>query len=199
MAGKAFKTAKENTGKALAIIALVVVFAAFAAASERQGYLSGHITTCTGLINDYPADTTNWFFRAQHKVVQYWAYFLFPSGGEMSSAKSRQYLFINPYEFYSGGSKYKDENNYVFENKWISPSGKVICEKVMSWDKSTSKKDVTVENKKYIPYIFANYVGITAMEKDNGQERLPDEQGLYHIDLYINGELAAVTFFEMKD
>jgi hypothetical protein len=37
------------------------------------------------------------------------------------------------------------------------------------------------------------------MIKENGQDKLPDEQGLYHIDLYINGELAAITFFEMKD
>jgi len=174
----------------LALAAVLLAFSAPAFTAEHQGFLSGHITTCTGLINDYPADTTNWFYRAQHKVVQYWAYFLFPSGGEMSTAKSRQYLFVNPYEFYSGGSKYRDENNYVFENKWISPSGKVICEKVMSWDKSSSKKEVLVDGKKYIPYIFANYSGITAIEKDNGQERLLDEQGLYHIDLYINGELA---------
>jgi hypothetical protein len=192
MAGKALKSIP-------AVIMLLLALAAPAAASECQGYLSGHITTCTGLINNYPADTTNWFFRAQHKVVQYWAYFLFPTGGDNPGRKSKQYLFINPYEMYSANSKYRDDNNYVFENKWMSPSGKVICDKVANWDKSTSKDVLLVDGKKYVAYIFANFTGIKEIEKDNGQEMALDEQGLYHINLYINGELAAVTFFEMKD
>jgi hypothetical protein len=81
----------------------------------------------------------------------------------------------------------------------MSPSGKVIFDKVANWDKSTSKDVLLVDGKKYVAYIFANFTGIKEIEKDNGQEMALDEQGLYHINLYINGELAAVTFFEMKD
>lgn len=179
---------------ALLCLAPYVLFAA-----ENQGYIAGHITTCSSFINGYPADTTNWFFRAQHKVIQYWAYFLFPYGKEAAAVKNRSFLFVNPYEYYSGKGDFKDENNYVFENKWISPSGKVIAQKTFSWDKGSSSDKVSIENRTYVPYAFINYIGLAQMFKENGQEKLPEEQGLYHINLYINGELAAVTFFEMKD
>lgn len=184
---------------------LIALFAAFTAAMQAavfnnsNGYVIGHITTCTGLINEYPADSTNWFYRKTHSVVQYWVYMLFPSGGQGKSATFKPNLFVNPYSFYSGTGKYKSETNFVFENKWVSPSGKVICSKVMSWDKKTANKRVNVDGKEFIPYVFANFIGISMPAKDNGQEALPDEEGLYHVELYVNGELAAVTFFEMKD
>ncbi len=183
----------------LVLIAALCLAALPVFCSENQGYIAGHITTCSAFINGYPADTTNWFFRAQHKVIQYWAYFLFPSGKEMAAVKDRSFLFVNPYEYYSGKGDYKDENNYLFENKWISPTGKVVAEKTFSWDKNSTKDKVTMDNKTYVPYAFINYIGISALIKENGQDKLPDEQGLYHINLYINGELAAITFFEMKD
>ncbi len=185
--------------KQFAAALIIAAFCAPVFAGEAGGFIPGHITTCHAFINGYPADTTNWFFRAQHKVVQYWAYFLFPSGKEIAAAKSKNYLFINPYELYSGAGKFKDENNYVFENRWISPSGKTIAEKVYSWNKTSATDKITIDNRNYVSYAFINYVGIAQMFKENGQERLPDEVGLYHINLYINGELAAVTFFEMKD
>jgi hypothetical protein len=188
----------------VALRKLLVLSALFMACTPIFGaaqpaYIPGHITTCHAFINGYPADTTNWFFRSQHKVVQYWAYFLFPYGTDTQTVRSKAFLFVNPYEYYSGKGDGRDENSYVFENKWISPSGKVVAEKTFSWDKTTSSDRVTIEDRVYIPYAFINYIGIAQMFKENGQEKLPDEVGLYHINLYINGELAAVTFFEMKD
>jgi hypothetical protein len=185
--------------KKIVILALLLALPVFTTAGTQASFIAGHITTCNGFVNGYPADTTNWFFRSQHKVVQYWAYFLFPAGKSMVTSKNKEFLFINPYEYYSGTGRFKDENTYVFENRWISPSGKVVAEKIFNWNKSSSMDKVTVENMQYVPYAFINYIGITQMFKENGQERTPDEVGLYHIDLYINGELAAVTFFEMKD
>ncbi|MEI7542510.1 MAG: hypothetical protein WCJ94_04590 [bacterium] len=185
--------------KKIVLLALMCLAPIVALASENQGYIAGHITTCSAFVNGYPSDTTNWFFRAQHKVIQYWAYFLFPSGSELTAVKNREYLFVNPFEYYSGKGEIKDSNSYVFENKWISPTGKVVAEKTFTWDKTSSADKVTIEDKVYVPYAFINYIGITQMFKENGQDKLPDEQGLYHINLYINGELAAVTFFEMKD
>jgi len=168
-------------------------------AGAPAGFIAGHITTCSAFVNGYPADTTNWFFRSQHKVVQYWAYFLFPAGKGDVTIKNKEYHFVNPYEYYSGAGRFKDENSYVFENRWVSPSGKTIAEKVFTWNKNSTTNRVTVDGMSYIPYAFINYIGVTQMFKENGQERVPDETGLYHINLYINGELAAVTFFEMKD
>ena len=112
---------------------------------------------------------------------------------------SQEHLFINPFELYSGQGKYSDEDNFVFENKWVSPSGKTVCEKVLSWNKLDSDKNVTVDGRQYVPYAFANYIGIDKMYSENGQERLPSEKGLYHINIYVNGKKAATSFFEMKD
>ena len=181
------------------LTAVLALASALAFAGAPVSFIAGHITTCSGFVNGYPADTTNWFFRSQHKVVQYFAYFIFPAGSGGTASKNKDYRFINTYEFYSGTGRFKDEDTYVFENRWISPSGKTIAEKLYTWNKSSTTDRVTVDNMQYVPYSFINYIGITQMFKENGQERTPDEAGLYHIDLYINGELAAVTFFEMKD
>ncbi|MCE5300126.1 MAG: hypothetical protein LLG37_04535 [Spirochaetia bacterium] len=180
--------------------ALLFCVASAGVASDSGGYITGLVTTCTGIINSYPADTTNWFFRGQHKVIQYYAYFIFPRGsGAGTAVKPKPFLFINPYELYSGKSGYRDEDNYVFENRWISPTGKTIGELVVSWNKNSATDKITVDSRDYVTYKFINYMGLTQTIIENGQERLPDETGLYHINLYINGELAAVTFFEMKD
>ncbi|HRU39045.1 MAG TPA: hypothetical protein P5511_04150 [Candidatus Goldiibacteriota bacterium] len=186
---------------AAVLIMLAVNPAAFGGVADS--FIIGHITTCSGLMdNSYPADSTNWFYRTQHRVVQFWAYFLFPaSGGASVSIKNKYFLFLNPYEFYSGNTPQKtgDNDNFSFENKFISPSGKIICEKVMSWQKSSSDKRLTVDGRQYVPYTFANFIGINQTFPENGQQNIPQEQGLYHIDLYINGELVSVTFFEIKD
>ena len=191
---------------ALIILTALLPFAVFA--GPDAPYTLGLITTCSGLINNYPADSTNWFYRQKHTVVQYFAYFLFPYSGSTNAAgaaaRDRYYLFVNPYELYSGGGTAgpggaADEDNFSFENKWVSPSGKVICEKVLSWTKSSSDNRVQVDDKQYVPYAFANFIGINQTFTENGQDGMPSEKGLYHVDIYVNGGLAAITFFEMKD
>ena len=114
---------------------LVIIFAAASClhAADAPGWITGHITTCSGLINNYPADSTNWFYRGQHNVVQYFAYILFPVKSVSFQMTERYYLFENPYRYYSGSSGFSDSEDYVFENKWVSPSGKVICEKMLKW------------------------------------------------------------------
>ena len=189
--------------KKLLLTAVIVFCFAVAYAGTDAPYILGHITTCSGLMdNSYPADSTNWFYRTQHRAVQFWAYLLFPAGGTTGvSVKNKYYLFKNPYELYSGSvpDKADDGDSYSFENKWVSPSGKVICEKIMGWTKSSSEKRVIVDGRQYIPYTFANFIGVNQTFPENGQQAIPQEQGLYHIDLYVNGKLASVTFFEMKD
>jgi hypothetical protein len=186
----------------LAAIVLITGSAALIA-GPQDPYIMGHITTCSGLMdNSYPADSTNWFYRNQHRAVQYWAYILFAASGAGNvNMKNKYFLFKNPYELYSGSANRgrEDGDNYSFENRWISPSGKLICEKILNWSKSSSDKRVTVDGKQYVPYTFADFIGVNQTFPENGQEAIPSEKGLYHIDLYINGELASVTFFEMKD
>lgn len=168
--------------------------------AEYKNYLFGHITTCTGLINNYPADSVNWFYRKNHKVVQYFAYILFPfEKNFLNIPLEKKYIFKNPYEIYSKGIYSEYENEFIFENKWISPSGKVICEKMLSWTLDFKGKKIVMDGIAYIPYIFANYIGIAEKIPENGQKELPVETGLYHINLYINSELKVITFFEIKD
>ncbi len=167
-----------------------------------NGYIMGHITTCTGLLNNYPADTKNWFYRGQDKIIQYWCYMLFPGATKSIQIKDTEHLFLNTYEMYTGGSSVlgEDTDKYVFENKWIDPNGKVICSKIVNWDKGSAiAKKIIIDSKEYIPYIFANYIEIDTAVAINGQDSLPEKQGLYHINLYVNGKPAAVTFFEMKN
>jgi hypothetical protein len=189
--------------KVLMIISLLITSSVMLIAGPHDPYLIGHITTCSGLMdNSYPADSTNWFYRNQHRAVQYWAYLLFPAtGAGTANVKNKYYLFKNPYELYSGSADRgrEDADNFSFENRWISPTGKLICEKIMTWTKSSSDKRVTVDGKQYIPYTFADFIGINQTFPENGQAAIPEEKGLYHIDLYVNGDLASVTFFEMKD
>lgn len=183
-----------------AVLAFLFVSAPVFAVS-KPAFIVGHMTTCSGLINNYPADSTNWFYRAQHAVIQYFAYLLFPVKTQslnMSEMPDRHYLFINPYKYYAGLAGGYDTDDFVFENRWLSPSGKIICEKSVKWSKS-GVRTITINDRQYVPYVFANYAGIRQMYRENGQESLPDETGLYHIDLYVNGVLSGVTFFEMKD
>jgi len=92
------------------------------------------------------------------------------------------------------------EISNIFELRIISPSGKTIAEKILNWDRSLSEnKKVTVDNREYLPYVVADYIGIKQMYPENGQGLLPDEIGLYHADLYLNGRKIAMTFFEIKD
>ena len=189
--------------KKVILILVIVMTCTPAFAGPQDPYIIGHITTCSGLMdNNYPADSTNWFFRNQHRAVQYWAYLLFPStGAATSNAKNKYFLFKNPYELYSGSAdRGRDEtDDFSFECRWISPAGKQICNKTMTWKKSSSNNRVTVDGKQYVTYQFADFIGINQTFPENGQEAIPAEKGLYHIDLYVNGDLASVTFFEMKD
>ncbi len=182
----------------IALLFLLAVYSPVFAAQDRA-FVIGHMTTCSGLINNYPADSTNWFYRAQHAVIQYFAYLLFPVKSQSLNMSDRHYLFVNPYKYYAGQSGSEDSEDFIFENRWISPSGKIICEKTVKWAKSSNDKAITVNDRQYVPYVLANYAGIKQMYRENGQERLPDEPGLYHINLYVNGILSGVTFFELKD
>jgi len=163
-------------------------------------YMIGHITTCSGLINGYPLDSKNWFYRGSDKAIQYWAYMLFPAGLEKEiNLKNHYYLFVNPYEIYSKNGGGSTPESYVFEDSWVSPSGDIICERVVTWDQASSNDRVEVDGKQYNAYICANYIEIDNILTENGQKKTPEKQGLYHINLYINGKLSAITFFEMKN
>ncbi|PKL91421.1 MAG: hypothetical protein CVV21_07505 [Candidatus Goldiibacteriota bacterium HGW-Goldbacteria-1] len=186
--------------KRIILAVILTVFASALFGAKTSPVLTGHITTCSGLINNYPADTTNWFFRTQHQVVQYWAYLLFPAKHSSPGMKQRNHFFENPYAVYSGAGSQEVEDSNIFELRIISPTGKVIAEKVLNWDKNAAEnKKVTVDSGEYLPYVVANYIGIKQMFPENGQGLLPDEIGLYHVDLYLNGRKIAMTFFEMKD
>jgi hypothetical protein len=189
--------------KKILLIAALLMTCAAAFAGDSDPYIVGHMTTCSGLMdNSYPADSTNWFYRNQHRAVQYWAYLLFPASGTGTvNARNKYFLFKNTYDVYSGSVSRgrEDGDNYSFENRWISPTGKLICEKILNWSKSSSDKRVVVDGRQYVPYTFADFIGVNQTFPENGQEAIPSEKGLYHIDLYVNGELAGITFFEMKD
>lgn len=188
-----------NIMKKIFLFFLFVLFFNFLFA-ESGNYILGHITTCTGLINNYPADSVNWFYRKNHKVVQYFAYILFPLEKRFLNVPfERKYLFKNPYEIYSKGISENYETDFTFENRWISPSGKVLCEKIVNWSPDIKEKKIAIQGVQYIPYIFANFIGISEKFAENGQKELPAETGLYHINLYINSELKVITFFEIKD
>jgi hypothetical protein len=192
--------AGKITMKKIVFVLVLFFYSAFLFADKQPAYILGHITTCTGLINNYPADSVNWFYRNQHKVVQFFAYFLFRTQFSFEyNLKTRQHLFINPYEYYSGQKRFDEETSYTFENIWISPSKKVICEKIITFDKTSTDKRIGVADKQYIPYAFGNFIGINETFAENGQLGLPAEKGLYSIQLFVNGELVSITFFEMKD
>ena len=76
------------------ILLLALLFlptaASYGTFNSSSSYILGHITTCTGFINNYPADSTNWFYRKNHNVVQYFAYLLFPTGTASGFAKTKK-------------------------------------------------------------------------------------------------------------
>lgn len=186
--------------KKIFFITIIFFYSVFTFAERQPSYIIGHITTCSGLINNYPADSVNWFYRSKHKVIQFFAYFLFLTQSTIDyNLRNRQHLFINPYEYYSGLKKIDEDTSFTFENIWISPSKKIICEKIITFDKLSSDKRIGVMDKQYIPYAFGNFIGINESCSENGQMGLPTEKGLYNIQLYVNGNLTSITFFEMKD
>jgi len=186
--------------KKIIFIAIMLFCSALIFAEKQPAYITGHITTCSGLINNYPADSINWFYRAKHKVIQFFAYFLFYTQSSFDyNLKNRQHIFVNPYEYYSGIKRIDEDTSFTFENIWISPSKKIICEKIITFDKLSTDKRIGVADKQYIPYAFGNFIGIDETFPENGQVGLPTEKGLYNIQLYVNGDLTSITFFEMKD
>ncbi|MBP7792460.1 MAG: hypothetical protein KA120_05295 [Candidatus Goldbacteria bacterium] len=186
--------------KKLILIAVMFFYSVAAYAEKQPAYVIGHLTTCSGLINNYPADSINWFYRSKHTVVQFFAYFLFWTQASFDyNLKNKRHLFINPYEYYSGLKRIDEDTSFTIENIWMSPSKKIICEKIVTFDKLSTDKRVGVGDKQYVPYAFGNFIGINEAFPENGQAGLPVEKGLYNIQIYVNGNLASITFFEMKD
>ncbi len=128
------------------------------------------ITTCTGLVNDYPQNAVNYFFPEKHEAVYYFAYIL------ISPPHSGSHLVLN---------------------EWYDPDGQRICSLETQAEISLQNNYITLADGSYLFYLFINSVGFKELRKDNGQTSLPVRDGLYYIKLLIDGQTVGTTFFRV--
>ncbi len=128
------------------------------------------LTTCTGLVNNYPQNAVNYFFPEKHEAVYYFAYIL------ISPPHSGSHLVLN---------------------EWYDPDGQRICSLEKQVEVDLRNNYITLADESYLFHLFINSVGFKELRKDNGQTALPVRNGLYYIKLLIDGQLVGTTFFRV--
>jgi hypothetical protein len=133
-------------------------------------YTASLITTCTGLVNNYPKNAVNYFFQDKHEAVFYFAYIL-----------------VSP----------PHDGSHLVVNEWYDPDGRLICSLERQAEISLQDNFISLGGDSSLYYLFVNSIGIKELLADNGQLQLPIQDGLYHIKLSISGQTVGTTFFRI--
>lgn len=141
-----------------------------AAPAGNQDILVSHLTTCTKIVNQYPADSVNFFYLGKHAQVSYFAYFLIKPSSRIHTATI----------------------------EWFSPSGKSIAKHEQEFRVSFVDRLLTIRNEAYQWFMVSMTAGMDHLNQEYGQTAFPRELGLYTIHLMVDGQLAGITFFYVK-
>lgn len=142
-----------------------------APSSDREDFLMGHVTTCTKLVAQYPADSVNYFYLKKHDQVQYFAYFL-----------------LRP-----------QTRLHRFRVEWRDPSGIVFAKVEREEAVGFTERLLSVGGETYQWFLVTSAVGMHRLFPESGQTALPNKPGLYTIHLFVDGIPRAVTFFYIKE
>jgi hypothetical protein len=138
---------------------------------EANGPILCHLTTCTKILNNYPADSVNYFFLNVHHEICYYAYFLMKPTTRIHTS--------------------------VVE--WFSPSGNRIARQEQEYRVGFTDKILTIGGENYQWFLATSVLGMAQPNNDAHQVGLPRDVGLYTVRLQVDGQLAGITFFYVRE
>ena len=136
----------------------------------NQDIVVSILTTCTNLVNDYPADSVNYFYLNKNKQISYYAYFLIKPSSRIHTALV----------------------------EWYSPSNICIAKYEKDYRVSFVDRLLTFQNETYQWFLLDMTVGMDHLISQSGQTGLPRDVGLYTIRLTIDGQVVGNSFFYIK-
>jgi hypothetical protein len=136
-----------------------------------SGALICHLTTCTKILNNYPADSVNYFFLNQHQEIWYYAYFLIRPTTRIHTA--------------------------VVE--WFSPTGRKLARQEYEFRVGFTDKILTINGENYQWFMATSMLGMSQPNLDSHQMGLPRDVGLYTVHLQVDGQPVGITFFYVRE
>lgn len=139
-------------------------------AAGTQDVLICHMITCTKIVNDYPNDSVNYFYLNKNDQICFYLYFLIKPSSRIHTATI---VCTNPLGIQI--AKYDQEFRVNFTDRLL-----------------------TVDNETYQWFLTTLTLGMDHLRPEYGQSGLPKDPGLYTFKTSIDGELAGITFFYVK-
>jgi hypothetical protein len=136
----------------------------------NQDVVVSLLTTCTKLVNNYPADSVNYFYLDHNNQISYYAYFLIKPTSRIHTATV----------------------------EWYSPSNIRIAKYDQDFRVSFVDRLLTFQNETYQWFLLDMTIGMDHLNAQFGQVGLPRDVGLYSIRLTVDGQIVGNSFFYVK-
>jgi len=136
----------------------------------NQDVVVSLLTTCTKLVNDYPADSVNYFYLNKNNQISYYAYFLIKPSSRI----------------------------HTVTVEWFAPSNIRIAKYEQAFRVGFVDRLLTLQNETYQWFLLDMTLGMDHLNSEFGQTGLPRDVGLYTIRLTVDGQLAGISFFYVK-
>jgi hypothetical protein len=130
-----------------------------------------HLTTCTKVSNNYPADSVNFFFLGQHHEISYFAYFLMKPTTRIHTATV----------------------------DWYNVSGNRIGRQEYEFRVGFTDRLLTLGNDNYQWFMVTSTIGMDRPVADAQQNGLPRDPGMYTVQLKVDNRLVGITFFYVRE
>lgn len=129
-----------------------------------------HLTTCTKVLNNYPADSVNYFYLGQHHEISFYAYFLMKPTTRIHTATV----------------------------EWYNVSGNRIGRQDYEFRVGFTDRLLTLANDNYQWFMVTSTLGMDRPSNDAHQNGLPRDPGMYTVQLKVDNRLAGITFFYVR-
>jgi hypothetical protein len=136
----------------------------------NQDVVVSLLTTCTKLVNNYPADSVNYFYLGKNNQISYYAYFLIKPTSRIHTATV----------------------------EWYSPANVRIAKFDQEFRVSFVDRLLTFQNDTYQWFLLNMTLDMDHLNAQFGQTGLPRDVGLYTIRLTVDGQLVGISFFYVK-
>lgn len=130
-----------------------------------------HLTTCTKVANNYPADSVNFFYPGQNHEISYFAYFLMKPTTRIHSA--------------------------VVD--WYNVSGNRIGRQEYEFRVGFTERLLTLGEENYQWFMVTSTLGMDRPNNDAHQTGLPRDPGMYTVQIKVDNRLAGITFFYVRE
>jgi len=138
--------------------------------TANQEVVVSHMITCSKIVNQYPADSVNYFYLDKNDQINYYAYFLMKPASRIHTVSVEIY----------------------------NPLGFKILKHDQEFTVGFTDRLLTVENQTYQWYLVTATANMNSLSAENGQTGLPKDVGLYTVHLIVDNQLVGITFFYVK-